>query len=76
MRKNELTIGQYVTASACLDAQIRTVLKFNYPKVFVTWFEGEHQCGQWVDASLLHRPSKKQLEWAERNAFQPLALPV
>ena len=76
MKKNELTIGQYVTTSACVDAQIRTVIKFNYPGVFVTWFEGDHQCGQWVDASLLQRPSKKQLERAEQNAFKTLALPV
>jgi hypothetical protein len=76
MKKDNLKVNQLVTTGDHVDAQIRTILDINYPSVFVVWFEGDHQCGQWVDASLLRLASRKQLAWARQNAPKPLALPI
>jgi hypothetical protein len=61
----KLYIGKLVVCSTHPEAQVRTVAELHDGfMVEVQWYEGNHQCAQPVDCSMLLEPTIQQIEYS------------
>jgi hypothetical protein len=65
LRKSNLHIGQLVTTSDSLEAQVRTVSHiFDNNMVELQWYEADQLIVQGIDRSMLYAPTIKQIEYS------------
>lgn len=65
LKKSNLYIGQLVTTSDSLKAQVRTVSHiFDNNMVELQWYEGDQLIVQGIDCSMLYAPTIKQIEYS------------
>jgi hypothetical protein len=61
---NQIYIGQLIVRGEHLDAQVYTIAKIIGFNIYVIWFEGERQCGQWTDYGDCYKPTLEQIEYS------------
>ena len=75
IQRSRMYIGQLVVCSEHPEAQVRTIADFHDGfAVEVQWYEGNHQCTQPVDCSLLLEPTLKQIELSITNNGKLVAM--
>jgi hypothetical protein len=57
-----LYIRQLIVRGEHADAQVYTVAAIRGLQVYLVWFEGSRQCGQWSDYSGCYKPTLEQIE--------------
>ena len=65
LKKSNLYIGQLVTTSDNLEAQVRTISHiFDNNMVELQWYEGDQLIVQGIDRSMLYTPTIQQIEYS------------
>jgi hypothetical protein len=60
----QLYLGQLVVRGEHADAQVYTVAAVRDLNIYLVWFEGSRQCGQWSDYSGSYKPTLAQIEYS------------
>jgi hypothetical protein len=77
IKRDHMYIGQLVVCSDHPEAQVRTISGFHDGWTFtveVQWYEGNKQCSQGVDCSMLREPTIKQIEYSIANNGKLVAM--
>jgi len=60
----QVRIGQLIVRGDHKDAQVYTVAAVRGFNIYLIWFEGTRQCGQWSDYSGSYKPTLEQIEYS------------
>ena len=60
----QIHLGQLIVRGDHADAQVYTVAAVRGFNIYVVWFEGTRQCGQWIDYSGSYKPTLDQIEYS------------
>lgn len=60
----QLRLGQLIVRGEHKDAQVYTVAAVRGFNIYLVWFEGIRQCGQWSDYSGCYKPTLEQIEFS------------
>ena len=64
--RTKQTLGTLTVVSEAYETQVYTIAAIEGNSVWLTWFEGPHQCVQWTDRDSLYFPSLEQIECSIR----------
>jgi hypothetical protein len=59
-----LYLGQLIVRGEHEDAQVYTIGAIRGSNVYLVWFEGSRQFGQWDDYHHSYKPTLKQVEYS------------
>jgi hypothetical protein len=60
----QIRIGQLIVRGTHADAQVYTIAAIRGFNIYVTWFEGTRQSGQWTDYGDCYKPTLEQIEYS------------
>lgn len=60
----QIRLGQLIVRGEHKDAQVYTVAAIRGLNIYLVWFEGTRQCGQWSDYSGCYKPTLDQIEYS------------
>ena len=60
----QLRIGQLIVRGEHKDAQVYTIAEISGFNIYLIWFEGDRQCGQWTDYGDCYKPTIEQIEYS------------
>ena len=60
----QIHLGQLIVRGDHADAQVYTVAAVRGFNIYLVWFEGTRQCGQWIDYSGSLKPTLEQIEYS------------
>lgn len=60
----QIHLGQLIVRGDHKDAQVYTIAAVRGFNIYVVWFEGNRQSGQWTDYSGSYKPTLDQIEYS------------
>lgn len=60
----QIRLGQLIVRGEHADPQVYTVAAIRGLNIYLVWFEGSRQCGQWTDYGSCYKPTLEQIEYS------------